>query len=144
MSDPFDLHRFVQAQAPVIDDARRELRAGRKTSHWMWFVFPQIAGLGRSETARRFAIASRQEATAYFAHDVLGPRLVECTKLVLGHEGHSSVEAIFGYPDYLKFQSCMTLFARCSVGEGAFEAALRAFFAGQGDEGTLARLAAGS
>ena len=136
--DPFDLRRFVTAQAGVIDNVRDELRNGRKTTHWMWFVFPQIAGLGRSEFARRYAIASRVEAEAYFRHDVLGPRLLECTKLVLAHRGQA-VEAIFGFPDTLKFQSCLTLFATCSAA-GAFDEALDTFFGGERDRTTLERL----
>ncbi len=138
MSDPFDLRRFVTAQAPVIDGVRDELRNGRKTTHWMWFVFPQIAGLGRSETARRYAIASEVEAAAYVQHEVLGPRLAECTKLVLAHRDRS-IEAIFGHPDTLKFQSCLTLFARCS-GDGVFDEALGVFFGGERDAATLDRL----
>ena len=138
MDEQFDLQRFVTAQARVIEDVRHELRNGRKTTHWMWFVFPQIAGLGRSETARRFAIASRSEADAYLGHPVLGPRLVECTKLVLAHRGRA-IEAIFGFPDTLKFQSCLTLFADCSA-DGAFEEALDAFFDGERDAATIERL----
>jgi uncharacterized protein (DUF1810 family) len=137
MDDAFDLRRFVSAQAPVIDDVRRELRDGRKTTHWMWFVFPQIAGLGRSPTARHFAIASRAEAEAYLEHPMLGPRLVECTRLVLAHRGQAA-DAIFGFPDTLKFQSCLTLFAECS-GDGVFDEALGAFFGGERDAATLER-----
>src|SRR4029077_21032235 len=105
----FDLKRFLDAQAPVIDRVRSELRAGAKRSHWMWFVFPQIAGLGHSAMAQRYAIASLDEAKAYAAHPVLGARLRECTALVLAVED-KSVHAIFGSPDDLKFHSCMTLF----------------------------------
>ena len=108
--DPHNLQRFVSAQAPVIDQVRAELRAGRKASHWMWFIFPQIAGLGRSETARFYAIGSRDEAAAYWAHPVLGKRLEECTRQVNAVEG-ASVEQIFGAVDAMKFRSCMTLFA---------------------------------
>jgi len=139
MADPFNLERFVSAQATVIDDVRAELRCGRKSSHWMWFVFPQIAGLGGSPTARRYAIASQNEASAYLHHPVLRPRLVECTELVLAIDGRS-IEAIFGHPDYLKFQSCMTLFATCSAEIGSFDQALQRFFGGQRDDATLARL----
>jgi uncharacterized protein (DUF1810 family) len=109
-SDPHDLARFITAQEATIDRVRAELRAGRKTSHWMWFVFPQIVGLGRSETARFYAIRTHEEAAAYLAHPVLGPRLVECTQLVNAVEG-STAEQIFGHIDAMKFHSCMTLFA---------------------------------
>src|ERR1700756_83260 len=111
MSDPYDLQRFVDAQNPVYDKVCSELRDGRKKSHWMWFVFPQIAGLGSSPLARRYAISSLAEAAAYHAHPILGPRLTECTSLVNRVEGRP-VEQIFGYPDDLKFCSSMTLFAR--------------------------------
>ncbi len=122
-----------------MDDVRAELRSGRKASHWIWFVFPQIAGLGTSQTARRYAIASQDEASAFLRHPVLGPRLIECTDLVLAIDGRS-IEAIFGYPDHLKFQSCMTLFASCSTDVGKFEQALRTFFGGKWNEATVARI----
>ncbi len=105
--DPFDLQRFVDAQAPVIDQVRAELAAGRKTSHWIWFVFPQLKQLGRSGTARHFGIDSREEATAYWRHPVLGPRLAQCTELVFAVQ-RKSAHDIFGSPDDLKFRSCMT------------------------------------
>lgn len=134
-----DLERFVQAQEPVIGQVLQELRAGRKASHWMWFVFPQLQGLGRSPMARRFAIASRAEAQAYLAHPVLGPRLRECTRLVNAVEGRG-IEAILGYPDHLKFRSCMTLFAQASADDRVFTDALRKYFAGEYDPLTLERL----
>jgi uncharacterized protein (DUF1810 family) len=137
----FDLDRFLDAQAPVIDRVRDELRAGVKRTHWMWFVFPQIAGLGHSAMAVRYAIASRNEAKAYVAHPVLGARLRECTALVLEVEGRS-IHDIFGSPDDLKFHSSMTLFARAAPGEPTFRRALESHFGGREDPLTLARLAA--
>lgn len=139
MSDPFDLQRFVDAQASVIEDVRAELAAGRKRTHWMWFVFPQIEGLGHSAMAQRYAIASRDEARAYRKHPVLGARLVELTRLVNGVQGRG-VDAIFGYPDDLKFHSSMTLFARTADDPAVFDEALRRYFEGRADEATLARL----
>lgn len=133
------LERFVQAQQPVIGHVLAELRAGRKTSHWMWFVFPQIHGLGHSPMAQRFAIASRVEAEAYLQHPVLGPRLRECTALVNAVAGRG-IEEIFGYPDHLKFHSCMTLFARVTGDNQIFVAALDKYFAGTEDTATLDRL----
>ncbi len=129
MADPFRLQRFVDAQAPVYDRVLEELRRGEKRSHWMWFIFPQLRGLGRSAIAEEFAIASREEAEAYFRHPVLGPRLVECTRLVNAIEGRS-VAQIFGYPDDLKFRSSMTLFAPYHP---EFRAALDKYFAGESD-----------
>ena len=137
--DPYDLRRFVEAQEPVYARVLAELRAGRKASHWMWFIFPQIAGLGHSAMARRYAISSRSEASAYLDHPVLGPRLRECTRLVNAIEGRSAHE-IFGSPDDVKFRSCMTLFAEVTVDNDAFDAALRRFFDGERDPATLARL----
>ncbi|MDE1987447.1 MAG: DUF1810 domain-containing protein [Alphaproteobacteria bacterium] len=139
MTDPFKLQRFVTAQAPVMAQVLAELRDGRKRSHWMWFVFPQIAGLGRSDLARRYAIASREEAQAYLAHAVLGPRLRHCTALVLRVEGRSA-EEIFGHPDDLKFHSSMTLFGRVVAQETVFGDALRKYFGGEEDAATLERL----
>jgi len=133
------LERFVQAQEPLIERVLTELRAGRKASHWMWFIFPQLEGLGHSPMAERFAIASRAEAKAYLAHPVLGPRLRECTRLVNAIEEHG-IEEIFAYPDYLKFRSSMTLFAQVSADEGLFADALRKYFAGEYDSLTLERL----
>jgi uncharacterized protein (DUF1810 family) len=134
-----DLQRFVDAQARVIDHVRAELKAGQKKSHWMWFIFPQIHGLGKSATAHRYAIASREEAKAYMAHPVLGSRLRECTRAVLAVNGKTA-EAIFGAPDDLKFRSCMTLFAHAST-EPVFRQALEKYFGGEEDPETLKRLA---
>jgi uncharacterized protein (DUF1810 family) len=139
MSDPFELQRFLDAQAPVMDDVLGELRRGRKESHWMWFVFPQIQGLGGSPMARRYAIASREEARAYLAHPLLGARLRECTRLALAHAGLGASE-VFGYPDDLKLRSCLTLFAAAAPEEEVFAEGLRAFFGGAPDQATLARL----
>jgi uncharacterized protein (DUF1810 family) len=137
--DPFDLQRFVEAQAPVYAQVIRELKAGRKESHWMWFIFPQIAGLGHSAMARRYAIASLDEAKAYAAHPVLGTRLRDCTALVLAVEG-KNIHAIFGAPDDLKFHSCMTLFAHTALEEPLFRQALERFFHARQDPHTVARL----
>ncbi len=139
MNDPFDLRRFVDAQAPVYPRVLAELRHGRKQSHWMWFIFPQLAGLGHSPMARRFAIGSREEAAAYLGHGVLGPRLVECTALVNAVEGRTILE-ILGSPDDLKFGSSMTLFAAVSP-EPEFAAAIAQFFGGAVDRKTLELLA---
>lgn len=138
MDDPFDLKRFVDAQAAVYGDVRAELAAGRKTSHWMWFVFPQLKGLGRSSTAQYYGIGSADEARAYWAHPLLGPRLRECTELVLAHGGLDA-HAIFGSPDDLKFRSCMTLFAQ-ATGDAVFARALEKFFDGEGDPATIGAL----
>ena len=121
--DPFDLARFVAAQAPVYDRVVAELRAGRKESHWMWFIFPQSAGLGRSAMSERYAIGSLDEARAYLAHPTLGPRLGECTALVSAALERRSLSETFGYPDDLKFRSCMELFAKVEEG-GVFASAL--------------------
>jgi uncharacterized protein (DUF1810 family) len=139
MTDPFDLQRFVTAQAQLIDTVRAELARGRKASHWMWFVFPQIKGLGFSAMAQRYAIASLDEARAYAAHPVLGPRLKECTELALAAAPRSAHE-IFGAPDDLKFHSSMTLFAHAAPDEPAYRRALAQFFAGREDAATLERL----
>jgi uncharacterized protein (DUF1810 family) len=125
--DPFNLQRFVDAQAPVYCRALNELRRGKKESHWMWFIFPQLQGLGHSAMAQKFAIASLAEAAAYLAHPVLGPRLRECTQAVNDLRGES-VEEIFGYPDYLKFKSCMTLFAEATRDNALFVNALKIHF----------------
>jgi uncharacterized protein (DUF1810 family) len=137
--DPFNLQRFIDAQAPVYEQVVRELRNGRKTSHWMWFVFPQIQGLGFSPMSVRYAISGRDEGAAYDAHPVLGPRLRECTALVNAVEGRSALE-ILGSPDDVKFRSCMTLFAACSAEPGVFNEALGKYFGGEGDPKTLAAL----
>lgn len=134
--DPHDLQRFVEAQNPVIDEVKTELRSGRKRSHWMWFVFPQMEGLGRSEMARRYAIASRGEAEAYLSHPVLGPRLRECTALVNAVEGRSANE-IFGSPDDLKFRSSMTLFEAVADESTPFRTALDNYYDGDRDTKTL-------
>ena len=139
VDDPFRLQRFVDAQQPVYETVLAELRAGRKRSHWMWFIFPQIAGLGRSTTSQRYAIASLDEAVAYLAHPALGPRLRECSALVARIEGRSITE-ILGRPDDLKFRSSMTLFARAAPDEPIFAACLRKYFSGEPDPETLARL----
>jgi uncharacterized protein (DUF1810 family) len=138
-SDPFDLERFVAAQANVIERVRDELQWGRKQSHWMWFVFPQLAGLGFSPMAQRYAIASLAEARAYLAHPVLGTRLRECTELVLAIDGKSAHD-IFGAPDDLKFRSCLTLFAEAAPDEIVFNVALEKYFEGAKDPRTLALL----
>ncbi len=140
MSDPFDLDRFVRAQETVLAQVQEELRDGRKRSHWMWFVFPQLSGLGHSETARYYAIASRQEALAYLAHPLLGPRLIACSEQVNRIEGRS-VQQIFGNPDDLKFRSSMTLFAAVRPEATVFRDALARHFAGTPDPATVDRLA---
>jgi uncharacterized protein (DUF1810 family) len=150
MDDRYDLARYVLAQEPVYARVCAELAAGRKASHWMWFIFPQLKGLGSSPAARHYAIASLAEARAYLAHPLLGERLRECTRLVNRVQGRTA-QAIFGYPDYLKFRSCMTLFAyaagerahpelACDDGMAAaaggdqpFSEALARYFAGEGD-----------
>ena len=137
--DPFNLKRFVEAQAPVYEDVVRELTAGEKRSHWMWFVFPQIAGLGLSPTSVFYAISSLDEAKAYLAHPVLGSRLVECADLVLRARGRTA-RLIFGSVDEMKFRSSMTLFARAAPDRAVFEACLQKYFAGAPDEATLAKL----
>ena len=139
MSGPFDLARFVGAQAPVYDAARAEIEAGRKQSHWMWFIFPQIAGLGSSAMAVRYAIASLAEARAYLAHPVLGPRLRDCATLALAVEGRSATE-IFGPVDATKFRSSMTLFAAAAPDTPVFAACLEKYFDGERDPATLAKL----
>ncbi len=139
MPDPYDLQRFVDAQAPVIDQAVAELEAGRKRSHWMWFVFPQIAGLGFSAMAQRYALHSLDEANAYLAHDRLGPRLGHCTDLVNRVEGRS-IAAIFGSPDDMKFRSSMTLFSRAAPEDERYRMALARYFGGEPDRATLDRL----
>jgi uncharacterized protein (DUF1810 family) len=139
MDDPFDLQRFVAAQAPVYERVCAELSAGRKRSHWMWFVFPQIHGLGSSAMAQRYAITSLAEATAYLDHTVLGPRLRACTGLVNAVDGRSAHE-IFGSPDDMKFHSAMTLFFRAGSEDELFRTALDKYFAGKLDHATIARL----
>ena len=140
MSNENDLQRFVDAQEPRIADAMAELRGGRKRTHWMWFVFPQLRGLGHSQMAWHFGIASRDEAAAFLAHPVLGPRLRECVEAVLAVRGRTAHE-IFGSPDDLKLRSCLTLFAEVAGGDSVFDRALRQYFAGQPDPATLDLLA---
>jgi len=140
MSNENDLQRFVDAQEPRIADAMAELRAGRKRTHWMWFVFPQLRGLGHSQMAWHFGIASRDEAAAFLAHAVLGPRLRECVEAVLAVRGRTAHE-IFGSPDDLKLRSCLTLFAEVAGGDSVFDRALRQYFGGQPDPATLDLLA---
>ena len=131
-ADPFDLERFVTAQAPVFTAAVDELKAGRKRSHWMWFIFPQLAGLGHSPMAQLYAISGRDEAAAYAEHPLLGARLRECTALVNKVEGRT-VHQIFGSPDDLKFRSSMTLFSLCAPDPQVFFDALDKYFEGQAD-----------
>jgi uncharacterized protein (DUF1810 family) len=135
-SDPFDLQRFVDAQARVYPDVVEELRTGRKRSHWIWFVFPQLAGLGSSATAARYAISSLDEARAYLRHDVLGPRLHECTRLVNAIQNRS-IGQIFGSPDDMKVRSSMTLFARATDDNGDFVELLTHYYNGEQDQLTL-------
>jgi uncharacterized protein (DUF1810 family) len=142
MTDPYDLQRFVDAQAAVYPRVLAELRAGRKQSHWIWFIFPQVEGLGHSATAQRYAIASRTEAVTYLRHGVLGPRLRECTALVNAVQG-KSITDILGRPDDLKFHSSMTLFAHVSDDNRAFVDAIRIHFGGVYDPATMAWLARG-
>jgi len=137
--DPHDLQRFVSAQAPVYEQVCRELAAGRKTSHWMWFVFPQLRGLGRSATAQHYGIASADEALAYWQHPLLGPRLAQCTALVLAVPG-KTLHEIFGSPDDLKFASSVTLFAHVAPEEPLFARAIGRCCGGHPDTGTLALL----
>jgi uncharacterized protein (DUF1810 family) len=137
----FDLERFVEAQAPHIAQAKAELASGRKRTHWMWFVFPQMRGLGRSEMARHFGLISRAEAAAYLAHPILGARLRACVELVL-EVNDRSAHAIFGTPDDMKLRSCLTLFREVDEPGGVFDRALEKCFGGELDGTTLALLAA--
>lgn len=139
MSDTYDLQRFIEAQEAVYPRVLSELHAGRKQSHWMWFVFPQIAGLGYSAMAQRYAVRSRPEAVAYLAHPVLGQRLRECTRLVNAVDG-KDINTILGTPDDMKFKSSMTLFAKVAPDSADFVSALRKYFGGEFDEATLERL----
>lgn len=133
----FDLQRFIEAQAAVYPSALAELKNGRKTGHWMWFVFPQIRGLGASQTSRHFAIQNLQEAAAYLADPLLGPRLIECTEVLLALQGKSAAE-VFGYPDDLKLRSSLTLFELVAGRASVFGRALDKYFQGQRDDKTLA------
>ena len=140
MTDPYNLQRFVEAQEPVIDQACAELAAGRKRSHWMWYVFPQIAGLGHSGIAQKFAIASLAEAKAYLAHPILGERIRKCADLVNRTNGPSIAE-VFPFPDNLKFVSSMTLFAHAAAAENeVFLVAIEKYFGGEFDPLTMTRL----
>jgi uncharacterized protein (DUF1810 family) len=139
MTDLYDLRRFIDAQQPVYEEARAELRAGRKRGHWMWFVFPQLAGLGASPMAQRYGISSLAEATAYLDHPLLGARLRECTLLVIAVEGRA-IREIFGYPDDLKFRSSMTLFAYAAPSNRIFAETIEKYFSGGFDPLTLERL----
>jgi len=138
-ADPFDLQRFVDAQAPVLPEVLEELARGRKRSHWMWFVFPQLRGLGASSMAQHYGISSLAEARAYLAHPVLGPRLRECCELMLAVPSRSAHE-ILGSPDDLKFRSCLSLFAQAAPQDPLFTRCLARFYDGQADERTLALL----
>ena len=134
--DAFNLQRFVQAQDPVFNKVQKELNEGKKRSHWMWFVFPQFAGLGGSDMSKCFAISSREEAQAYLDHPLLGARLLICTQEVLNIQ-EGSVESIFGHPDNLKFHSSITLFAQISPDHSVFHQALNKYFHGIPDNWTL-------
>ncbi len=141
MDTQHDLQRFVDAQAPVYDDVRAELAAGRKESHWMWFIFPQLVGLGHSANSAFYGIDGKAEAAAYMAHPVLGPRLVECTRLVMARaRDWQEVQAIFGEPDDLKFQSSITLFSRARPSDPVFSEALAQIYGGVGCQRTLEML----
>ena len=140
MSDPFDLQRFVDAQDGVVEGALAELRAGAKRGHWMWFVFPQMRGLGRSGMADFYGISGVEEARAYLAHPLLGPRLRQCVAAVLGHAGERTAEAMLGPVDAAKLRSCLTLFETAGGGE-RFALALAQLFAGERDSATLVLVA---
>jgi uncharacterized protein (DUF1810 family) len=139
MEDKYNLQRFVEAQRGEIEGVRAELTVGRKSGHWMWFIFPQLKGLGHSWMANHYGISCREEAVAYLGHPTLGPRLTECTQLVNRVEGHV-IEQILGGVDSLKFRSSMTLFAAVDANTPVFAAALVKYFAGQPDPLTIALL----
>ena len=141
VSEPFDLDRFVEAQEGVYAQVLAELRRGRKESHWIWFIFPQLRGLGVSAMSQTYGLAGLEEARAFAAHPVLGPRLRECVQAVLEHRGRSA-EAVLGSVDALKFRSCLTLFSRAVPDETIFLQGLRQCFAAQADQRTLQRLGA--
>jgi uncharacterized protein (DUF1810 family) len=134
--DPYDLQRFVDAQTANYADAVAELARGQKRTHWIWYVFPQLAGLGRSAIAQRYGIKSLDEAKAYAAHPILGPRLIECTGLMLAVRDRSATQ-ILGAPDDMKFHSSMTLFAIAAPEVSQFKTALDSYFGGEADAGTL-------
>jgi uncharacterized protein (DUF1810 family) len=138
-NDPNNLQRFVEAQRAVYERVRAELSAGQKQGHWIWFIFPQLTGLGMSAMSEEFGISSLDEAKSYINHPILGERLRECTELVLNVQDRS-VDQIFGYPDNLKFRSCMTLFAKSASDSRIFKNALEKYFGGEGDPLTLERL----
>ncbi|MGC2111024.1 MAG: DUF1810 domain-containing protein [Candidatus Korobacteraceae bacterium] len=140
VNDPYNLRRFVDAQKPEFEEACLELRAGCKRGHWMWFIFPQVRGLGHSQTANMFAISSRAEAEAYLNHPLLGPRLRECARLVTLVQGRSIDEIFGGYPDNMKFRSCLTLFAHATSDNRVFLDALNKYFEGKFDPLTMERL----
>ena len=139
MTDPFNLQRFVDAQAPVYAGVLDELRAGKKATHWMWFIFPQLKELGRSTIAKHYGITSLAEAVAYLEHPLLGQRLLECTELMLAARGKSALE-ILGSPDDLKFRSCMTLFMAARPDLPVWQAALDQYFGGEVDAATMSLL----
>ena len=136
MHDPFNLHRFVEAQRPVYNRVVQELQAGHKRSHWMWFIFPQLHGLGRSDMAEHFALSGAGEAQAYLLHELLGPRLEDCVSALLQHDGKSALQ-ILGHPDDLKLHSCLTLFASIAPQHPLFGQALARFFEGRQDTRTI-------
>lgn len=136
MNDIYQLQRFLDAQEAVYPDVVRELREGRKESHWMWYIFPQVKGLGKSHISQKYALGSIDEATAYVQHPILGNRLHECTEIVVSTE-ESTVEQIFGYPDYLKFHSSMTLFSQVENHNPIFDSALGKYFDNKKDQLTL-------
>ena len=139
MHTQFSLERFVEAQAPVYDTVRKELRDGQKRSHWMWFIFPQIAGLGHSATAQKYAIRDADEAAAYLAHPLLGQRLRECSALVAAIDD-KTIEEIFPHPDEMKFHSSMTLFNEIAPDEAVFQTCIDRFYDGLPDPATVERL----
>jgi uncharacterized protein (DUF1810 family) len=139
-NDPHDLGRFVRAQKGVYEQAIAEIRGGEKRTHWMWFVFPQLAGLGSSTTSKLYAIRSLAEARAYLEHPVLGPRLIECAEIALGVEGRSAAQ-IFGSPDDMKLKSCATLFASILPPDSVFDRLLGKYYRGERDPRTLELLA---
>ena len=140
MADPFELQRFLAAQGPVYSSVLVELRAGRKQTHWMWFIFPQLAALGRSPTAKHFGLSGLAEAQAYYDHQLLGPRLVACVRALMHVHGRTAHQ-IFGSPDDMKLRSCLTLFSRAVPREPMFREALAKYFRGEPDPLTVELLA---
>lgn len=141
IDDPFDLGRFLSAQEGIYANVIKELKSGRKLTHWMWYVFPQLSGLGTSSTARQYAIRSLEEARCYLQHSVLGARLLECTRIINGLQGRTALQ-IFGVPDNMKFCSSMTLFELVATKDAEFSLALGKYFSGQRDSATLKLLSA--